>query len=216
MHAVYAYYGDNIALSKVIRETFSFIGGGTLAVYMALHALRRGYQATIYTYNLQVFDPTWFHLKSPELAARLAARAQRRRSPRLRAAAAAYIDFLALGGELRQEDLTPALLRRHLKRGVPILTGLNATYLYGCARERIEGNHAVDDDIAGDPMGHFVVIHGYDKKTREVLVADPLADNPAESHRYNVAQGRLQCAILLGILTWDANLLLIEKKGMQA
>jgi hypothetical protein len=61
-------------------------------------------------------------------------------------------------------------------------------------------------------MGHFVVVHGYDRKTREVLVSDPLADNPAESHRYQVNQGRLQCAILLGILTWDANLLLVEPR----
>lgn len=210
LHAVYRYYGDDIRLRKVIRETRRLDGGGTLAVYLGLHALRRGYRATIYTYNLQVFDPTWFRPDGPDLKERLAARAQRRRSPKLKAAAAAYLEFLEQGGRLLYEDLTPALLRRHLKRGVPILTGLNATYLYGCARERVEGETAVDDDVGGDPMGHFVVIHGYDKKTREVLLADPLADNPTESHRYAVSQGRLQCAILLGIVTWDANLLVIE------
>ena len=32
----------------------------TLAVLLGCHALRRGYEATIYTFNLQVFDPTWF------------------------------------------------------------------------------------------------------------------------------------------------------------
>ena len=212
LHAVYRYYGDPISLGQVIRETGRLDGGGTLAVYMALHALRRGYDALIYTYNLQVFDPTWFHPGGPDIRERLGARAQRRRSPKLRAAAAAYAEFLDRGGKLRYEDLTPALLRRHLKRGVPILTGLNATYLYDCARERVEGDHAVDDDVAGDPTGHFVVLHGYDKKTREVLVADPLLSNPSESHRYEVAQGRLQSAILLGIVTWDANMLLIEPR----
>jgi len=217
LHAVYRYYGDGISLGKVIRETQRLDGGGTLAVYMALHALRRGYDATLYTYNLQVFDPTWFLPGVSDIRERLAARAHRRRSPKLRAAAAAYIEFLDLGGQLRYEDLTPALLRRHLKRGVPVLTGLNATYLYGCARERVvEGDRAVDDDVGGDPMGHFVVLHGYDKSTREVLVTDPLADNPTRSHRYPVAQGRLLCSILLGIVTWDANMLLIESRGSVA
>ncbi len=31
------------------------------------HALRRGYHAHIYTYNLNVFDPTWFKYPSPKI-----------------------------------------------------------------------------------------------------------------------------------------------------
>jgi len=210
LHAVYRYYGDDLALEDVVEQTRRLEGGGTLAVYLALHALSRGYEATIYTYNLQVFDPTWFQPGAPDLRERLRLRAQRRRSPKLRAAATAYREFLDRGGEIRFEDLTTALLRRHLRRGVPVLTGLNATYLNRWPRERVDGHHAVEDDVGGDPMGHFVVVHGYQKKTRQALVADPLADNANHSHHYSVPISRLQCAILLGIMTYDANLLMIE------
>ena len=60
LHALYRYYGDELPLEAVIEQVESLEGGGTLAVLLACHALRRGYDATIYTYNLKVFDPTWF------------------------------------------------------------------------------------------------------------------------------------------------------------
>jgi len=41
--------------------------GGTLAVNLANHALRRGYRALIVTYNLTVFDPSWFRADRPDL-----------------------------------------------------------------------------------------------------------------------------------------------------
>jgi len=60
LHSVYEYYGDSISLQRVITEVKSLKGGGTLAVLLGNHALKCGYKATIYTYNLHVFDPTWF------------------------------------------------------------------------------------------------------------------------------------------------------------
>jgi hypothetical protein len=44
-----------------------------------------------------------------------------------------------------------------------------------------------------------------------VHVADPLQDNPRYgSHYYTVGMQRLLGAILLGVLTYDANLLVLE------
>ena len=45
---------------------------------------------------------------------------------KLRVATEAYLEFLELGGLVRFEDLTPGLIRRHLVRQHPILTGLSA------------------------------------------------------------------------------------------
>jgi hypothetical protein len=88
-----------------------------------------------------------------------------------------------------------------------VLTGLSATYLYGCAREHADRY----DDVAGEPTGHFVVLAGYDEAAAEILVADPLHDNPAfRRSQYRVSVHRLLGAILLGIVTYDANLLIIE------
>ena len=65
--------------------------------------------------------------------------------------------------------------------------------------------------MRGEPIGHFVILCGYDKEERTVLVADPLKSNPlSDSHQYLVNIDRVICSILLGIMTYDANLLIIE------
>jgi hypothetical protein len=61
-----------------------------------------------------------------------------------------------------------------------------------------------------------VVLCGYAPKERRVLVADPLQDNPRYGvHYYWVHIQRVLGAILLGVLTYDANLLLVEPPGTQ-
>jgi hypothetical protein len=211
LQAVYRYFGDSVPLPKIVEEIPQLEDGGTLAVVMACHALTRGYQATIYTYNVQVFDPTWFQPGSEPLAERLAAQEKEADSNRLRLASSEYLDFLRLGGKLRMEDLTSELIRRFLKNSTPILTGLSATYLYRAKREF--GRDAVPDDVRGSPVGHFVVLCGYDQSNRTVLVADPLHPNPMASEQtYAVEIDRVKTAILLGILTHDANLLIIEPR----
>lgn len=211
LHAIYRYYGDDLPLEQVIEETRELKGGGTLDVFLACHALRRGYKATIYTYNLQVFDPTWFDPGVPDLAERLLAQRQIKPDDKLHAATDGYLEFMALGGKLRFEDLTSALMRRYLRRGAPILTGLSATFLYRSAREY--GPKCDYDDIRGMPTGHFVVLCGYLKETRQVQIADPLATNPmAPGQFYLTGISRAVGAILLGIVTYDANLLIIEPR----
>ncbi len=209
LHAMYRYYGDTVPLRDVISEVQKLEEGGTLAVLLALHALRRGYRATLYTYNLQVFDPTWFEDGVSNLDERLTLRMQHRRDPRERLAIEWYLEFLSLGGRILLEDLRPSLIRRFLNHSIPILTGLSSTFLYRCAREY--GPDSADDDIRGDPAGHFVILAGYEREEKKVLVADPYQTNPiAMSNYYQVGIHRLINAILLGIVTYDANILIIE------
>lgn len=209
LHAVYCFYGEEIALERVIREVPSLQEGGTLAVFLGCHALRRGYRATIYTYNLQMFDPTWFADNGIDLRAKLLAQLQQKTDPKLGIATVGYLEFLENGGALRLVDLTPQLIRKHLVRGRPILTGLSATYLHRSIREF--GPRGDDDDVRGVPTGHFVVLCGYDRRSRQVLVADPLRPNPlSDTHIYSIGVERVLGAILLGIITYDANLLVLE------
>jgi hypothetical protein len=211
LHAVYRYFGDEMPLSQVIEECDRLEEGGTLAVLLGCHALRRGYEATIYTYNLQVFDPTWFHPKPVPLAAKLSAQMVEKDLPKLRFASEGYLEFLSLGGEVRMRDLSRNLIREHLNNSIPILTGLSATYLYYDAREF--GPQWDPDDIRGVPAGHFVVLCGYDRTNKQVHVADPYQENPLAPERlYSVGVDRVINAILLGILTYDANLLVIQPR----
>jgi hypothetical protein len=213
LQAVYAYFEDDIPLSRVITEVSMLEGGGTLAVLLACHALRRGYRATIYTYKLQLFDPSWLVEPGIDLKDKLRRQMAFKDDPRLHVASEAFIEFLDLGGELRFEDLAGSLIRRYLSKSIPIITGLSATYLYRTPREF--GRDGDFDDIRGEPSGHFVVLHGYDRTVRSILIADPLLPNPmAEVQNYPVSIDRAIGAILLGVLTYDANLLIIRpRKG---
>jgi hypothetical protein len=207
LQAVYRFFGDPVPMDRLQGEVHSLEEGGTLGVLLGRHALERGYKAYLYTYNLRIFDPTWFQLPVEDLMTRLRARIQAKDGKKLRTASEAYLHFLELGGEVRMEDLSPELVRRHLDAGRPILTGLSATYLYQSPRET--GIH--DDDIRGDPQGHFVVLAGYDRERNQVLVVDPLGGTEwVRSSHYAVGMDRLLTAILLGVLTYDANLLVLE------
>ncbi len=209
LHSIYQYYGEQLPLEQVIAEVPMLEEGGTLAVLLACHALERGYQATIYTYKLQIFDPTWLQPGFPDLAGKLRAQMLVKTDPKLQRASEGFLRFLELGGELKFADLTPALLRKYVAQSAPLITGLSSTYLYQTPREF--GDNCDYDDVRGEPTGHFVVLCGYDRNQKTISVADPLLPNPvAETQIYAVDIHRAINAILLGVLTYDANLLIIR------
>ncbi len=209
LHAVYRYWGRRVSLDEVVAAVPRLETGGTLGVLLGIDALKRGCRVEIITYNLQVFDPTWFAGGSVDIVAKLEAQAAAKSSPKLRFACRAYVEFIRRGGVLRTAVLSGSLIRRHLNRNVPILTGLSATWLYQAMREH--GPNDDEDDIRGVPSGHFVVLSGYDRKRREVHIHDPLQANPhSPARRYSIDVDRVMNAILLGVLTYDANLLMIE------
>lgn len=207
LHALYRYWGSDEALEKVIGRTRALEHGGTFAVFLACDALAHGFQATIYTYNLTVFDPTWFR-EPAAIPGKLKAQLATKQDPRLAHATEGYLEFLRLGGRLRFTDLSPPLVRGLLRRGIPIITGLSSTFLYRTAREY--GEFDEPDDVRGTPAGHFVVIAGYHRRERRVLVADPYGPHPyGATHDYWIRMDRVMNAVLLGIVTHDANLLVI-------
>jgi hypothetical protein len=59
-------------------------------------------------------------------------------------------------------------------------------------------------------VGHFVVVSGYDAEKHEVTIHDPLRRNPiSASGVYALPFRKFSNAVMLGILTYDANLLVI-------
>jgi hypothetical protein len=211
LHAVFRYWGDEEPLETVITRGERLEHGGTFAVFLACDALRKGYSATIYTYNITVFDPTWFE-GGVDISARLARqRDAKAADTRLVHATNGYLEFLRLGGVLRFVDLNAELVHGILRRRLPVITGLSATYLYRSAREY--GVESVIDDIAGFPAGHFVVLAGFNVQRGSLLVVDPYQPTPyGPSHAYWVSADRVIGAILLGIVTHDANLLVVHPK----
>lgn len=211
LDAIYRYWGQDSRLPEIIARTHKMEFGGTFAVFLACDALRQGYQASIYTYNLMVFDPTWF-APGVDIAERLQRQREVKQDARLQSVTAGYLEFLKLGGRLRLADLSRPLIRGLLRRKLPIITGLSSTYLYRAAREY--GQNDVPDDVRGLPAGHFVVIAGYDRRQHNVLVLDPYGLHPyGPLHEYWINIDRVVGAILLGIVTHDANLLLIHPRS---
>jgi len=210
LHSVLSYYGSDVKLEDVIADVPCLEDGGTLSVMLANYALKNDYNAITYTYNLQLFDPTWFK-KGVDLKDKLKAQAEFKTSEKLLTATEQYLEYLELGGKMLYKDMSPYLIRKTLQAGTPIICGLSSTYLYGSMREY--GENADYDDIRGVPSGHFVVIYGYDSKKRKVFIADPMLPNPRSSGQlYSVSMSHLICSILLGVLTYDAKLLIIEPK----
>ena len=209
LHAIYRYYGEDISLEKVISEVRSLKAGGTLEVFLGCHALSMGYSALIYTYNLTAFDPTWFGPAAPDIRERLKAQLKVKADPKLHTATKGYLEFLELGGEIRFQDLTTSLIRKYLNRSVPVLAGLSATYLYQSPREfGMDGNW---DDVQGRVCRAFRRALRIQQGTKDRPVADPLFPNPvSENHIYIVNIDRVLCSILLGVLTYDASLLIIR------
>ena len=209
LQAVYRFYHDDVPVESLIEEIPELEAGGTLAVHLGIHALKRGYKAILYTYNLHVFDPSWFRPEVKDFRPRLETLIEVCADERLRHTAKAYLEFHTRGGMIRFQDLNGKLIRGALKSGRPILTGLSSTFLYRSMREIPETDQ--DDDILGAPCGHFVVLCGYDKKAKKVMVADPYEKNPlSDVPLYPVPMDRLLNSILLGVLTYDANLLIIS------
>lgn len=209
LHAVYRYFGEQMDLATIIQRVPKLDDGGTLAVLLGCDALAHGYAARIYTYNLTVFDPTWFQ-EGVDLPAKLRAQAAAKSDNKLRLATNGYIEFLRLGGQVRMQDLSTTLIRKYLARNIPLLTGLSSTYLYQEARE-LNIPSQDKSDVSGVPQGHFVVLRGYDRESKLVTVADPYQKNPwSKNLDYQVSLERVVCAVLLGVLTYDANFLVIH------
>lgn len=213
LKAVYEYYHTNVELTDLVNDIHQFEeGGGTLAVMLAKHALSMGFKTKMYSYNLNLFDPTWFKLSHTELIAKLNERKTiKNYDKKYVTTTDAYIEYINFGGELHFKDLKRGMITKYLKNNIPILTGLSSTWLYQMVREDPVTN--IDSDIEGEPAGHFVVLYGYDEDKDEVLIADPYISNPIRGqHYYSVPMNRLITSILLGVMTYDGNLLIIHPK----
>ncbi len=210
LQSIYRFYGHEISWERLAGEIEHWRTGGTVNVNLARHALREGFSAEICTYNIRIFDPTWRGLSSGELSHKLKLRQAKMRSKKQKMVIGFYLDFLERGGVIRFDDLNEGLFDTLFEENRPIIVGLSATYLYQSMRETPNN---VDNDIIGQPVGHFVVVSGWDRARREVIIHDPLRKNPiAESGNYNLPFTKFSNAVMLGIITYDENLLIISKK----
>jgi hypothetical protein len=217
LHAIYNYYQYDISLAEVIKGVERSDSGGTLCPLLGKHALSHGFNATMYVNNMVLFDPTWFKkgvVPNEALLFKLRAQEKYKKERAIIQSSRACQDFLTLGGTVRFQTLDVPLLKEYFEREVPVLTGLSSTYLYRTARECFTSNgESFFDDVRGTPSGHFVVLIGYDAKKKKIMVADPYMETSfSDDNYYKVSQAKLFNAIMLGVVTYDSTLLVIEPK----
>lgn len=215
LHAIYRHYGYDISHDEVIQTVKRSESGGTLAPYLGVHALERGFTSSILVNNMDIFDPSWFEHSeaSLNLSAKLEEQLKYKPNEGIGQSSLAYQDFLRAGGIIKFKFLNVDLLMEYFSYNLPIITGLSATYLYNTTREYFENGKAIADDVKGTPCGHFVIMTGYDPVHRHIIVADPFQGNRMSGNcYYKVSAHRLINAILMGMITYDANLLIIQPK----
>lgn len=211
LHAIYKYLGQETPLETVIRDVHCLSRGGTLATLLGTDALRRGFDVTIYSYNLQVFDPSWYKLDCFEMVEKLNLQLEHKKEGPITDATNAYIQFLLEGGKIRFDDLSTTLLKTFFDKQLPVLVGLNSNYLYKTRREVYKSKKkTIYDDVRGEPQGHFVVLYGINEG--RMKVADPSKRNHiSKTNYYEIDANRIINAIHLGVITHDSNLLVISK-----
>jgi hypothetical protein len=210
LQAIYHHYGVEATLEQLKERIEHWQTGGTVSVNLARNALSMGFAAEIYTYNVKIFDPTWKALSPRELEKKLRLRQRKIRSKKQKKVIGFYLDFLRKGGSLRFDDLDEDLFDRLFADRKPVICGLSATYLYQGMRETADNQ---ENDIVGQPVGHFVVVSAWDRAARIVTISDPLRKNPfSETGIYRLPFTRFSNAVMLGILTYDENLLVISRR----
>lgn len=212
LHAVYSYFGIDFDLHHLIEQIEMLEGGGTLAVYLGLHALKQGFKATVYSYNVRIFDPSWYELSSSQILEKLNQQLEFKDGKKFTKTSKAYIEFVENGGILKFDNLEYGIIKQFTDKQLPVIAGLSSTYLYKSKREfETRNNKIIYDDVKGEPTGHFVVVK--DINESDVWVADPYGKNPYDQKdlEYRIPVTRFLNSILLGVVTYDANLLVLEK-----
>lgn len=216
LYSIYKYHGIDVSYEHLVQEVDRSLSGGTLAPLLGKNALLHGCNVTLYTNNLILFDPTWFNHPndSNDFLAQKLIEQLKRKNPRLLGATHLFLEYLSLGGKVSFRIINVDLLEGYFARSIPVMAALNSTYLYDTSREDFdELGNAISDDIMGKPCGHFVVLYGHERNEKLITVADPFVKNPlSRQNYYKVSPDRLINAIMLGLSTYDGNLLIIEPK----
>ena len=212
LHAVYRYFNDPIPLHQVIAEAKQLEGGGTLAVYLGSHALARGYKATLYTYNLRIFDPTWFLPGNQQVADKLKRQREYKSGVAgLEVVTDAYLEFLNLGGRIGPRSPYHKPSSEVPQQVLAVANGAQAPLSTTApANDPSETASCMMMCEVNPPAISWL---SPDMTAKSVPCWWQILSNRIlwpKLRIYQVSIYRLICAIMLGVLTYDGDLLIIE------
>ncbi len=184
-----SHYGYDLSPKEVLEEmaglrTDDGHEWGTVTPSLASLCIRKGFGATVYSFDCRITDHSWIDKSPEQILRRLKAIKKKRVIPTLgknvtERFVQAYIDLLTAGGTLIiQPFVTEKLMDGLLKKG-PFVTTVCMGAYYGKGRYRSTGLHkGVLDDVNGTIGTHFLVVYGKNAKG-QYLIADPGRKEPA-------------------------------------
>lgn len=198
LQQILAYYGVKKSLNEILKN-FKMYEYGTWDFDLLSYVLRLGFKAEITTYNLDIFDPTWFKLSRKKLIKKLKSRLKYAK-PFHKQGIRSCIRFLELGGRIRFKIITEKIIKDYLRKKIPVIACFCFTALWKCKRayskKTKKGYKSISNDIRGVPEGHFIVISGYAKD--KFFVTDPSYNIPvSKTGKYSVPIKDLIAYILM-------------------
>ncbi len=161
---------------------------GTWSPYIGIYAMKLGYNVEIFTYDVSLFDPTWFNLSNKSLIKKLKIAIKKIKDKDKKFGVRGYIDFLREGGKLTFKIPTKKILIKFLKKKIPPMAFVNSTAYYKRKRKDFKAGKRSE---FGEVGGHCIVISGY--KNGKFIVTDP---NYFKGGIYEVPEDKL-------IFTWS-------------
>jgi len=194
LQQILAYYGIEMDLKKIMRNVKIYKGGFAFMSDLATYVKKLGFDSKIICYDASIVDPTWSELSKRKIIQKLVKRFKFEKNGIKK-----LIKFLKVNGKLEIRIPTKELILSYLKKKVPPIICLSSTILRGKSR-RYKGKY---DDIKGNPIGHFLVISGYDNGY--FIVTDP---SRISKGIYKVKEDKL----LFSWFFWGGWLLIIKPK----
>lgn len=215
---VMAFFDPTISVDEVIKDVPVYVENGekigTSPGHMAAYFAQKGYQTTVYIFDVELFDRSWEGLGEEEVLTRLR---QRQEHIPANAWLAAYhhilVDGWALyvksGGRFSFPQLSTSLLYDLLVPS-PYLLMVNSTYLNQRAKQIYnQATDKFDDDpIKGRSLTHAVACAGY--RDSQFLIVDPDPPEGVSHHRW-IAQDHLIASIMAAQTESDNFLITIRK-----
>jgi len=169
LQQVLAYYGVKLGLDEILKDIKKY-KYGTFMPYLGLYAKRLGFMPKIVTYDVKVFDPTWFGLLVGQIIKKLETRSREMDVPHVyRSECKAFVRYLKAGGAIEFDFIKKGRIIKELERKRPVIVDVCSTILHRKERKnRVKDKYS---DTSGEPMYHAVVVSGHEKG--KFIIVDP-------------------------------------------
>ncbi|GBE19956.1 MAG TPA: hypothetical protein ENG87_00210 [Candidatus Pacearchaeota archaeon] len=140
---------DNLEIGLIKKEDL-----GARAVDLALLAKKFGFDVICYSYNMELYRPSFSRLSKPGLISEIKKLLQKKHSASNKAVLKTTIKLLENNADFKIKMPSIDDIIKFLKKGIPVILAVNAKILFEV--EKLQGFPKIPNN-----MGHFIVLTGF-------------------------------------------------------